>query len=68
MIRDNLFSIQVKQLWLILQYGNSNVKELGEEMGEELLYFFMISFLQIVTFAVIYLKLVDIMGRFSLHY
>lgn len=28
----------------------------------------MISFLKIVTFAVIYLKLVDIMGMFILHY
>ncbi|CEP94816.1 membrane protein [[Clostridium] sordellii] len=37
LIRDNLFSIQVKQPWLILQYGNSNIKELGEERVEELL-------------------------------
>ena len=135
LIRDNLFSIQVKQPWLILQYGNSNIKELGEERVEELLStspsendgktreevvkreiedkgnnnltipevinrlgivlfllifnlgititvafsistmfytistgypFFMIAFLQIVTFAGIYLKLGDIMGMFSL--
>lgn len=37
LIRDNLFSIQVKQPWLLLQYGNSNVKEIGEERVKELL-------------------------------
>ncbi|WP_415344469.1 CD3337/EF1877 family mobilome membrane protein [Clostridium perfringens] len=37
LIRDNLFSVQVKQPWLILQYGTSNVKEIGEERVMELL-------------------------------
>ncbi|BDU80841.1 CD3337/EF1877 family mobilome membrane protein [Clostridium perfringens] len=37
LIRDNLFSVQVKQPWLILQYGTSNIKEIGEERVMELL-------------------------------
>lgn len=37
LIRDNLFSIQVKQPWLLLQYGNSNIKEIGVERVEKLL-------------------------------
>ncbi|EGO5016461.1 CD3337/EF1877 family mobilome membrane protein [Enterococcus faecalis] len=30
-IRDSLFEIQVKQPWLLLQYGNSDSKEIGED-------------------------------------
>lgn len=37
LIRDNLFSIQVKQPWLLLQYGNSDIEEIGEERVETLL-------------------------------
>ena len=29
LIRDSLFSIQVKQPWLLLQYGNSDVESIG---------------------------------------
>lgn len=37
LIRDSLFSIQVKQPWLLLQYGNSNVENLGADRVERLL-------------------------------
>lgn len=37
LIRDSLFSIQVKQPWLLLQYGESNIKELGSDRVESLL-------------------------------
>ena len=36
LIRDSLFSIQVKQPWLILQFGNSNVEEIGADRVEAL--------------------------------
>ena len=31
LIRDSLFSIQVEQPWLLLQFGNSNAEEIGTE-------------------------------------
>ena len=37
LIRDSLFSIQVKQPWLLLQYGNSDVESLGTDRVERLL-------------------------------
>lgn len=37
MIRDSLFSIQVKQPWLLLQYGESDIDELGSDRVESLL-------------------------------
>lgn len=37
LIRDSLFSIQVKQPWLLLQYGNSDVENLGADRVERLL-------------------------------
>lgn len=37
MIRDSLFSVQVKQPWLLLQYGSTDVEALGEERVESLL-------------------------------
>lgn len=37
LIRDNLFSIQVQQPWILLQYGNSNIEEVGKERVEKLL-------------------------------
>ena len=37
LIRDSLFSIQVKQPWLLLQYGNSDVESLGADRVESLL-------------------------------
>ena len=36
MIRDSLFSIQVEQPWLLLQFGNSNTEEIGADRGEAL--------------------------------
>ena len=36
LIRDSLFSIQVKQPWLLLQFGNSDVEELGADRVEAL--------------------------------
>lgn len=36
LIRDNLFAIQVRQPWLILQYGNTSIKKLGKDRVEEL--------------------------------
>ena len=37
LIRDSLFSIQVKQPWLLLQYGNSDVESIGAGRVESLL-------------------------------
>ena len=37
LIRDSLFSIQVKQPWLLLQYGESNIETLGVDRVESLL-------------------------------
>ena len=37
LIRDALFSIQVEQPWLLLQYGDSDKESLGEERVEELI-------------------------------
>ena len=37
LIRDSLFSIQVKQPWLLLQYGNSDVESIGTDRVESLL-------------------------------
>ena len=37
MIRDSLFSIQVKQPWLLLQYGESDIETLGSDRVESLL-------------------------------
>ena len=36
LIRDSLFSIQVKQPWLLLQFGNSNAEEIGTDRVEAL--------------------------------
>lgn len=35
-IRDSLFDIQVKQPWMILQYGDSNLETVGEDRVAEL--------------------------------
>ena len=37
LIRDSLFSIQVKQPWLLLQYGNSDMESIGADRVERLL-------------------------------
>lgn len=37
LIRDSLFSIQVKQPWLLLQYGESDIETLGADRVENLL-------------------------------
>ncbi|HAB9279639.1 hypothetical protein HQ697_11455 [Enterococcus faecium] len=37
MIRDSLFSVQVKQPWLLLQYGSTDIETLGEDRVEKLL-------------------------------
>ena len=37
MIRDSLFSVQVKQPWLLLQYGTTDVDSLGADRVESLL-------------------------------
>lgn len=37
LIRDSLFSIQVKQPWLLLQFGNSDSEAIGEERIDSLL-------------------------------
>ena len=37
LIRDSLFSIQVEQPWLLLQFGNSNIEEIGTDRVEALL-------------------------------
>ena len=36
LIRDSLFSIQVQQPWLLLQFGNSNAEEIGTDRVEAL--------------------------------
>ena len=37
LIRDSLFSIQVQPPWLLLQYGNSDMEDLGADRVESLL-------------------------------
>ncbi|EAD7632629.1 hypothetical protein GCV60_14205 [Listeria monocytogenes] len=37
MIRDSLFSVQVKQPWLLLQFGSTNIENLGADRTEKLL-------------------------------
>lgn len=37
LIRDSLFSVQAKQPWLLLQYGESDIESLGADRIEELL-------------------------------
>ncbi len=37
LIRDSLFSVQVKQPWLLLQYGESDIESLGADRIENLL-------------------------------
>ena len=37
LIRDSLFSMQVKQPWLLLQYGESDIETLGSDRVESLL-------------------------------
>lgn len=37
LIRSNMFDIQVQKPWLILQYGDSNIENIGEERVRELL-------------------------------
>lgn len=37
LIRDSLFSIQVKQPWLLLQYGESDMEKLGSDRTKSLL-------------------------------
>lgn len=37
LIRDSLFSIQVQQPWLLLQFNDSNIEEIGEERVNQLL-------------------------------
>ena len=36
LIRDSLFSIQVQQSWLLLQFGNSDIEEIGADRVEAL--------------------------------
>ena len=36
LIRDSLFSIQVEQPWLLLQFGNSNAEEIGADRVDAL--------------------------------
>ncbi len=36
LIRNNLFAIQVRQPWLLLQYGNSSIDEIGADRVEAL--------------------------------
>lgn len=36
LIRDSLFSIQVQQPWLLLQFGNSDIEEIGADRVETL--------------------------------
>ena len=38
LIRDSLFSIQVEQPWLLLQFGNSNAEEIGTDRVEALVF------------------------------
>ncbi len=37
LIRDNLFTVQVYKPWVILQYGNGNIDEVGKKRVESLL-------------------------------
>lgn len=37
LIRENLFAIQVRQPWLLLQYGTTDIKDIGEDRIAELL-------------------------------
>jgi len=37
LIRDNLFSIQVKQPWLLLQFGTTDISSLGEDRVNDIL-------------------------------
>ncbi|WP_099205519.1 CD3337/EF1877 family mobilome membrane protein [Scatolibacter rhodanostii] len=37
LIRDNLFAIQIKQPWLLLQFGDSSIENIGEERAAALL-------------------------------
>ncbi|WP_275343611.1 CD3337/EF1877 family mobilome membrane protein [Enterococcus faecium] len=37
LIRDSLFSIQVQQPWLLLQFDDSNIEEIGEERVNKIL-------------------------------
>lgn len=37
LIRDSLFSIQVQQPWLLLQFADSNIEEIGEERVDKIL-------------------------------
>lgn len=37
LIRENIFAIQVKQPWLLLQFGNSDIGEIGEDRVDALL-------------------------------
>lgn len=37
LIRDSLFSIQVQQPWLLLQFDGSNIEEIGEERVKKIL-------------------------------
>ena len=37
LIRDSLFSIQVEQPWLLLQFGNSNAEEIGTDRVDALI-------------------------------
>lgn len=36
LIRDSLFAVQVQQPWLLLQFGNSNIDEIGAERVKSL--------------------------------
>ena len=36
LIRDSLFTIQVQQPWLLLQFGNSDIEEIGADRVEAL--------------------------------
>jgi len=37
LIRDSLFAIQVKQPWLLLQFGSSDIESIGDERVEKIL-------------------------------
>ena len=37
LIRDSLFSIQVQQPWLLLQYNSSDIESIGADRVETLL-------------------------------
>lgn len=38
LIRDSLFSIQVQQPWLLLQFDDSNIEEIGEDRVNKILF------------------------------